>query len=315
MANEAAGATSAIADKRELVLGVLATLGGDTRSVCLDEIALACHRLAPAVFAWPEYSWLPQLDNVRVNLHHVTKKGLVHRDDKFYRLTEAGIQWCKAHSRFLEELRGRIPDPMVTSRWSAADLVAVALLNLTHHGDAVPRERLIAEAFRVFPETFGLAAFPGWPDAARVDTAVAQCPFIEIADGGLRLNPENVSQVEAYTKALQTRSSQFRSERRASSGGSASKAIVRIERSRSYRAFGSNRTTANISDGEVCDLLSVTLEAPPGLVRARIDTLRVLVEQAERRDLLDYINWITDWLAARDWILAAAGDEGDRNGN
>src|SRR6185436_20802867 len=61
--------------KAEFVTGVLALLGGATRGVAVDELALACHRLEPQSYSWPEYAWLPNLDMVRVTLVDVSRAG------------------------------------------------------------------------------------------------------------------------------------------------------------------------------------------------------------------------------------------------
>ena len=148
------------ASKAEMVTAVLALLGGATVGVSVDELALACHRIDPRGFSWPEYSWLPHLDTVRVTLVDASRAGTAEtitngrNQQKLWRLTESGQRWAAENSAFLDELRRRLPDSATAAQLSDHELVAVAVQRLHEMGNALPvqRERVIAEAYRVFPK-------------------------------------------------------------------------------------------------------------------------------------------------------------------
>src|SRR5690606_26761405 len=141
--------------------------------------------------------------NVRVTLVDVGRAGVAetltegrHRQ-KMWRLTADGREWVKDNNAFLASLRARLPDPDLVQEQPASDLVAVAALVAGQGSDeGLPRERVVAEAYRLFPDQFGLKQYPGWPDALAVDRAISEASALRrTARGDVELLAEKVQAV------------------------------------------------------------------------------------------------------------------------
>ncbi len=110
---------------RELVVYALYLLGGDSRRVHTEDVAVKCHELFPDSFSWTRYPQFPDKDVVRVALTDARKPkygGVVEgragqrlgQSAKTQRkpiedgwaLTEAGAQWIREHASSLDEYAG-----------------------------------------------------------------------------------------------------------------------------------------------------------------------------------------------------------------
>lgn len=110
---------------RELVVYVLATLGGESQRVHTEDIAVKCHELFPESFSWTRYVHLPDKDVVRAALTDARKPqwgALVEgragegrgqaaktRRDPVpdgWTLTENGARWIRANASRLESTIG-----------------------------------------------------------------------------------------------------------------------------------------------------------------------------------------------------------------
>ena len=110
---------------RELVVYSLYLLGGDTKRVHTEDIALKCFELFPSSFSWVKYTAYPDKDIVRVALTdarkeiygaHVegragTKRGLSAKTNRVpiedgWVLTSSGIEWIRENLKDLERIAG-----------------------------------------------------------------------------------------------------------------------------------------------------------------------------------------------------------------
>src|SRR5262249_18800900 len=155
----------------------------------------------------------------------------------------------------LEELRRRLPDAATAAQLSDHELVAVAVQRLHETGDALPvqRERVIAEAYRVFPEAFGLVGFPGWPDTAKIDEAIKRNGGLVLestAEGpAIGMRPEYGVEAERLARLVSNEASAFGTQRRKMIYGSAQKAVARVERSALFESFQQDGQSAQLDDG------------------------------------------------------------------
>jgi hypothetical protein len=81
----------------ELVLLAVYLLGGGSRSVDTEDVAVKCHEISPEAFAWQKYKDQINLELVRVNLSNAKKKQngvlLSGSGREGWRLTSQGIDW------------------------------------------------------------------------------------------------------------------------------------------------------------------------------------------------------------------------------
>lgn len=299
------------ASKVELVTAVLALLGADERPFGVDEIALGCHRVAPFTFSWPEYAWLPNLDNVRVTLVDVGRAGVAEtltegrHKQKFWRLTPTGRDWARSNQDYLAALRSRLPDPDVVSEHSPADLAAVATLVASEDssGGPVPSPRVIAEAYRLFPHQFGLEHYPGWPDSSAVFQAIEESTALRNEARLVHLVADEADRISELRRNLHSGTAAWTRGRKRQKRGTSFKAVAQVERSPLYRTYSQEGESAPIGEGEVSSLLSLTLEASPEVIRSRFDLFEGLLEQQERWDLGEFLRWVRAWCEDRDWRL------------
>lgn len=59
---------------RELVVYALSVLGGDSKPIHTEDIALKCHELFPESFSWTKHPEIPDKDIVRVALTDARKR-------------------------------------------------------------------------------------------------------------------------------------------------------------------------------------------------------------------------------------------------
>ena len=108
---------------RETVVYVLWLLGGDSKPIHTEDIAVKCHDLFPDSFSWTKYPDYPDKDIVRVALTDARKpqyggrvegrtgekKGLSAKTKRQpapdgWMLTEAGAEWVRENSHVFESL-------------------------------------------------------------------------------------------------------------------------------------------------------------------------------------------------------------------
>jgi len=110
---------------RELVVYALYLMGGDSRPVHTEDLALKCFELFPASFSWVKHPQYPDKDIVRVALTDARKdrygglvegragqkRGLTAKTSREptadgWTLTSRGIEWIHANRKQLEVLAG-----------------------------------------------------------------------------------------------------------------------------------------------------------------------------------------------------------------
>ena len=234
------------------------------------------------------------------------------RRQKLWRLTSEGREWVKANQSYLTALRGRLPNPEIVRQQSKSDLVAIAVLLSSQSGrdGFVPRERVIAEAYRLFPEQFGLGRYPGWPDAAKIDRALSEATCLKCSGDTVRVLPEKLDEVSALQQTLHAATTSWNKGRHRQIRGSAHKAIAHVEKSLLYPRYTSLGDEAAITESDVSSLLSLTLEATPELIQTRFTTLEELLDQQERADLVRFLRWVYSWCEGRGWNLVEETESG-----
>ena len=110
---------------RDLVVYALYLLGGDTRRIHTEDVALKCFGLFPAAFSWVKYPEYPDKDIVRVALtdarkeqfgrlvegragqkHGLSTKTRRQPTEDGWVLTQVGIQWVHGNRDMLQQYAG-----------------------------------------------------------------------------------------------------------------------------------------------------------------------------------------------------------------
>ena len=87
----------------EVAVWAVYLLGGASRSIDTEDVAVKCHELAPALFSWQKYKKQINLELVRVGLSDAkkTKKGglLSGSGREGWRLSSRGLDWIRARQK------------------------------------------------------------------------------------------------------------------------------------------------------------------------------------------------------------------------
>jgi len=137
---------SAAVSNTDLVLSVLADLGGGERAVDIEDIAEAAWKATPARFSWPRHQQYPDLDAVDVTLRAAKKNnGLVTGSKKTgWMLTVAGSAYVERTERLTKAYLARQGQAGRTANRrerGGADSVAVRRLAVLRTSEAVAKHR------------------------------------------------------------------------------------------------------------------------------------------------------------------------------
>ena len=282
----------------QLAVGALALITGCVTTTTPDELALTCHRLAPGNLGWPEYGHLPKFDLLRITLLDIRRAGFIpegaqriSRDRRPLCLTKEGKAWVKRNQKFIEALSKRVPDPKAYSSISDSELVECALhsAQLQKRGLGIDRNRLVAEAYRLFPSRFSLEHYPGWPDAGQIDRAIAQSKAITKKAIFLSLRTAQKRNVAKTYQAMRLGTKTFGSTHRVETDRVTARAIKEVESSALYKKSQINSSEVGFDEDDICDLLQVTLDAQPDTIRHHLETLSELINRGERHDLSQFL--------------------------
>ncbi len=139
-------AEAAAVSNTDIVLVVLADLGGGERAVDIEDIAEAAWQVVPARFSWPKHQQYPDLDAVDVTLRAAKKNaGLVTGAKKTgWMLTVAGsahVERCEhAVRRFLDR-QGQAGRTANRRERGGADSTAVRRITALRCSEAVAKHR------------------------------------------------------------------------------------------------------------------------------------------------------------------------------
>lgn len=138
--------TSAMVSNTDLVLHVLADLGGGERAIDIEDIAEAAWKATPARFSWPRHQQYPDLDAVDVTLRAAKKNsGLVTGSKKSgWMLTVAGSAYVarteQATQTYLSR-QGQAGRTANRRERGGADSAAVRRLAVLRNSEAVAKHR------------------------------------------------------------------------------------------------------------------------------------------------------------------------------
>lgn len=130
----------------DIVLVVLADLGGGERAVDVEDIAEAAWKAVPARFSWPKHQQYPDLDAVDVTLRAAKKNaGLVTGAKKTgWMLTVAGsahVERCEHSVRGFLDRQGKAGRTANRRERGGADSTAVRRLTVLRGSEAVAKHR------------------------------------------------------------------------------------------------------------------------------------------------------------------------------
>ena len=107
MKNDSNNNLTPMVTQLDLVVLTVHVLGGDSRAVDTEDVAIKAHELVPGIFSWRKHPEQINLELVRVTLSNAKKSRygalLTGSGRAGWRLSPAGIRWVASHDHKLSE--------------------------------------------------------------------------------------------------------------------------------------------------------------------------------------------------------------------
>jgi len=89
--------------QKEMVGGVLHSIGGGKKIINLDTLVVSCFKTFPSKFSMDRFPEYPHFDRVEKTVNVLVRSGLIKRATaRHYKLTKKGIDWITASPRVLD---------------------------------------------------------------------------------------------------------------------------------------------------------------------------------------------------------------------
>jgi len=155
------------------------------------------------------------------------------------------------------------------------DLSIYAISQIVAKKEECTQERIIKECFTLFPERFGMARYPQWPDFDRVHLSIVRCQRKGWITGSSKTGFKITSFGESASKKIVTKlnkSSAASSTRKPveSSRGKWESIIKYLKSSDIFKRYEKDPVSIQISDKDVRKLMVCTLESPIRVVRQNL---------------------------------------------
>jgi hypothetical protein len=298
--------------KDDLVLAMLAAMGGEERDVNERDLFLACWHAFPATMRWVDTA-LPNPDTFTASLRRLDKRGYIVRVGKQQRrgkrtkarrrtvldagkgvvkarIASGGLEAAGLPPPVVEAVGRLLPDRRVGASLSDATAIAICVGLREREGRGVDEGALVELVFHRFPDRFAYAERPEFPDLERVRSAIRAARDSGLLGSGLSLT-------EAGRKAADEAST----EREASIEASQAPAVgelrvaARIEGSEGYAAYAEHGTLLKTKPDELYRALRIPPTADP---RPVADALRARVRGLRRIDKGEVASYLLE-VAAR----------------
>ena len=280
------------ASKDELILTMLAVMGGRERPVNERDLFLSCWHAFPNAMRWVDTP-LPNPDTFTGALRRLDQRGKVVRTGKQQRqargrrttkrtVTDAGRsgvvraqipEGVAIDDQLLDEVRRLLPPREVLTAMSDAQLIALCVGLRVDDGRHVDEGALVELAFHKFADRFAYALRPEFPDIECIRQGIRAAQAEGLLDGHLRLSERGAALVAQHKGRLDVRLD--------SSQGKAAgdlRVAERIEKMPAYVSYAEHGTLVRSKPDELFRALRVPPTVDPDPVvkalAARVRALR-----------------------------------------
>lgn len=290
------------ATKDELILAMLAVLGGESREINERDLFLAAWHAFPNAMRWVDTP-LPNPDTFTASLRRLDQRGLITRSGKQQRkrghssrrsLLDVGRSVVKARivegttldRELIEEVRRLVPDPELTQSLTDAALITLCIGLRIDESRHVDEGALVELAFHKFAGRFAYRWRPEFPDIEAIREAICEAKNEGLLDSRLALTAAGRELVANWQPKLEVRLD-------ASQSHEAGDLVFagRIEKLPGYQAYLDNGTLVLTKADELFRALRVPPTTDPAPVAAalssRIRALRRVDKSAPAEYLIE----------------------------
>jgi hypothetical protein len=290
--------------KDQLVLAMLAVMGGEHQEVNERDLFLACWHAFPNAMRWADTS-LPNPDTFTASLRRLDADGFIKRIGKAERskrkktnrkrgpldvgrsgvvkarIAENGLAQARLTPNAVAEVAQLAPPPGGYSRLEPALLVTLALQ--LRDNRPTDEAALVETVFHKFPAVFAYQARPEFPDIGRVREAIVDA----IARGWI--SKELQLTETGHAAGPQGEGLRVRIDASESQKTGAFKFAERIESSAGYQAFKLNGTLQMTKSDELFRLLRIPPTTDPRPLATALDARARELRRIDKGELVEYL--------------------------
>jgi hypothetical protein len=205
-----------------------------------------------------------------------------------WRVTPDGVKWLDQNPDVRRAVADLLPD---SQDYLGTEPQALILACLSR--DPRPRSSIVIDAFRRFPEVFGLAPARVWPDSSIADRSLSQAEskgWVVQSGGGFSITDAGVERRSQDEDVIGARRDATASSKRSI----ASQYAIRVESTMAYRTY----LESGDRDGGTVDELYVLMRCPPNAGQALAEaSLAELIDNLARADRPDLVGFVVEWTA------------------
>jgi hypothetical protein len=297
----------ATATKDELILAMLAVLGGEQRSVNERDLFLAAWHAFPSTMRWTDTA-LPNPDTFTASLRRLDQRGVIERAGKQERkkrgkssrsraafepgrsgvvktrIVEGGMSRAGVSADLVEEVRRLRPDRESSRSLSPGALIALCV-GLREAENRHLDEGSVAElAFHKFPDRFSFDQRPEFPDLERIRQAVRSAIDDGLIDADYTLSPKG----NALVAGWQTKG-RLRLDVSGAHKTGDLRFADRIEQSPAYQAWSEHGTLTATKPDELFRALRIPPTSDPKPVADALVSRVKAARRIDKGDLAAYL--------------------------
>jgi len=294
--------------KDDLVLAMLAALGGESSEVNERDLFLACWHAFPATMRWVDTA-LPNPDTFTASLRRLDQRGYIVRIGKQKRqknrrgrstrrrtifdapgrtvvkamIAEGGLAAAGVEAETVAAVASLLPD-RGSEEMADPHAIAICIGVRAQSGQRLDEGGLVELAFHRFPDHFAYSERPEFPDLERIRKAIQAARAEDLIDQGFALTGKG----RAVADDGVARGDINLSSSNAPTPGEL-RAADRIEKAEAYQAYSRNGTLVKAKPDELYRALRVPPTADPKPVadalRSRLRGLR----RINKSEVADYL--------------------------
>jgi hypothetical protein len=295
-----------ILSKDQLILAMLAELGGDRREINERDLFLACWHAFPNAMRWTDTA-LPNPDTFTASLRRLDADGIIERIGKQERsrrrsrrrqavdvgrsgvvkarIVDGGLAKAGLTEADVERVRRLLPSPDSYRTVPDPVLLAVSIKARRDENRHVDEGALVETAFHKFPAAFAYRQRPEFPDISRIKDAIAAAMRERLITRDFELTEEGRDQVGKHSNLIDLRIDASESHKTG-----AFKLADRIAATAGFEHYRATGTLTATKADELFRLLRVAPTTDPRPVAQALIARSRDLRRIDRGDLADYLS-------------------------
>lgn len=293
------------ATKDDLVLTMLAVLGGDRAGINERDLFLACWHAFPNTMRWVDTP-LPNPDTFTASLRRLDQRGSIERQNKQQRgkgtrrrktvldptrsgvvkarIAEGGLERAGISPELIAQVRMLRPDDDAIRELSDGSLVAVCVGLRESESRHIDEGVLVELAFHKFPSRFAYIERNEFPDTERIRAALVDARRSGLVTDDFGLTKKGHDAVAAWQDTLEMRLDPSQ----AHHAGDL-RFAARIEKSHGFQAYIENETLVPTKPDELFRALRVPPTTDPTPVASALTSRVTAMRRIDKGEVAEYL--------------------------